>query len=270
MKCAQWIRAGCSNNRFVLVGALVMLMASVACSQKSRSAGIAQRPAHASDSWPAEAPVPAVPQPALISIASKSSSQVKSPSSQLMTYRSRDYGVSFAYPWQYSFTSAKALADGEASLQPKSDGHNGQFTLARIEIPKGFYPDSDFETGYFTLSLNEELSEQQCQAIIAPGKDGKVQTETVNGVDFRWMQTESGGHGTGSSVRNYAAFTNGTCYQVEMGVKTRNERGMAREVSAGQVLRRLDRILQTLNIKPAMQNAAEARVDESSDPAPQP
>ena len=25
MKCAQWIRAGCSNNRFVLVGALVML-----------------------------------------------------------------------------------------------------------------------------------------------------------------------------------------------------------------------------------------------------
>jgi hypothetical protein len=188
---------------------------------------------------------------------------MKPPSSQLIVYRSRDYGVSFVYPWQYSFLSAKTLANGDSSIQPKSDGHDGQFTLARVEIPSGFYPDTDFEDGYFTLSLNQNLSEKECQATLGAVKDGVLQTSTVNGLDFHWVETETGGHGEAATLRNYSGFANGTCYELEMGVKTRNERGLAREVDADQVFRRLNRILNTVKIQQATQNVAEPQLKTS-------
>ncbi len=268
MKRVQILSAGCFRKSLIVVSALAIVMVGVGCSSKSQSAVKSSRPVRASEPVVPESGVPAVEQPTLLSIASKTSSPVKGPGAQLVTYKSRDYGVSFMYPWQYSFTSAKGLGNMNGSDETK--GEKGEkFTLARVEIPKGFYPDTDFDSGYFLLSLNEDLNEQECQSTLTLPKNGKLESETINGVEFRWIQTETGGHGSASTIRSYAGFSNGTCYEVEMGVKTKNERGMSREVDAGQVLRRLERILQTVKIQPVMQNAAEARVDESNETASQ-
>lgn len=142
---------------------------------------------------------------------------------------------------------------------PKPDGHDGQFTLARVEIPKGFYPDTDFDRGYFTLSLNQDISEEECDATLG-GDSAKLQTAKINGMDFRWMETDESGRGNSAKLRNYATFANGTCYELEMGVKTKNEQGLAREVDPDQVLRRLDGMVKTVKInstaqKPAMQES---------------
>jgi len=187
----------------------------------------------------------------------------------LITYRSRDYGVSFLYPWQYAFVSAKAVATGDPSLWPKSDGHDGQFTLARIEIPRGFYSGTDYESGYFTLSLNQDLNQQECESALNPGKDGNVETDTLNGAEFRWIETDSGGRGHAAKLRQYVSFANGTCYELEMGVKTRNDDGLAREVDPDQVLRRLDTIVRTVKILPETENPAAGEVESSTaTPAP--
>ncbi len=257
MKFAQMFSAGRARKTTggVLIATLAVVMSTVACSNQSKSAVMSPRPVRSNEAATPQTSVHAVAQPALLSIADKSS-PVKPVAPQLVVYRSRDYGVSFLYPWQYAFTSAKKLAEADESEPSKSNGHGGQFTLARIEIPKGYYPDTDFENGYFTLSLNEDISEQECQSMLNGGKDGKLETENINGVDFHWKQTESGGHGIASTVRNYTTFTNGTCYQVEIGVKTKNERGRVREVDAGQVLRRLDRVFRSLKIESVAQNVA--------------
>ena len=264
MKWGQISSAGCVRKSLIIVAALAVSIASVGCSNKSQSAATSSRPVRASEPVAPEASVPTVTQPTLVTIASKTPSPVKGQGSQLVTYKSRDYGVSFMYPWQYSFVSAKGLANFDGSDEEKSD-HGEKFTLARVEIPKGFYPDTDFESGYFMLSLNETLSEQECQSTLSANKDTRLESESINGVEFRWMQTERGGHGSASTIRQYAGFANGTCYEVEMGVKSKNQRGLVREVDAGQVLRRLERILQTVKIQPAMQNAAEARVERSNE-----
>ncbi len=172
---------------------------------------------------------------------------VKQPASKLLRYKSRDYSVSFEYPWQYSFVNARKIAENEA-LQPKPDGDDGQITLARIDVPKGFYPDTDFESGYFALGLNPELDEHGCKAALDADKHGGVQKSTINGTDFFWVESEQGGKGSTSKVRNYVAFANDACYEVELGVKTRNEEGLATEVNAEHVMRRLDGILQTVTI----------------------
>lgn len=184
-----------------------------------------------------------------------------------ITYRSRDYGVSFTYPWQYSFLSARALSlMGDESREPRSDGHESQFTLARIEVPKSFYPATNFDSGYFTLSLDPEIGQQECTAAFVPAKDADVKTESINGVDFRWTESESGGHGESSRVRNYMAFANGTCYEIELGVITKNDRGLAANVNSDHVFNRLETILHTVKITAAQKPVTEEAQSESANP----
>ncbi len=264
---AMPIRKG---RALILLGTLVAVLTTMGCSGNSKPAA-KKSPTGDARLRPASVAVaaPAVAQPAPIAVADKTSSAMKPSPSKLIAYRSRDWGVSFLYPWQYAFISAKAIATGDGSLRPNSDGRDSQFTLARIEIPKGFYPDTDFESGYFTLSLNQDLNEQECQATLAPVENGKVETDTINGVEFRWMETDSGGHGSAAKLRNYVAFVNGTCYELELGVKTSNADGTARELDPDHVLQRLDVILRTVKILPAMKEAAAAEKETPAvTPAP--
>jgi hypothetical protein len=252
----------------ILLGTLAVT--TVACSAKSKPA------VSSSSSMPASASlrpavlqtgVPVVEQPVPVAVSKKTSA--KPSAAKSIVYRSRDYGVSFVYPWQYSFVSAKAVANGDDSLRPKSDGHEGRITLARVEIPRGFYSDTDYESGYFMLSLNQDLNQQECESVLNPGNDAKLESDTINGVEFRWVETDSGGRGQAAKLRQYVTFTNGTCYELELGVKTSNDGGLAREVNPDQVLRRLDGILRTVKIQPSTEKPA-AAVAESpkAEPAP--
>ena len=184
-----------------------------------------------------------------------SSAKTKTPSAekQPITYKSRDYGVSFVYPWQYAFVNARTIAQSSAnaSLRPKSDGHNGQITLARIDIPRGYYDGTDFESGYFTLSLDPAIaSESECEATFHVLEGGKIETDSVNGAGFHWIDVETEGGGQATKLRRYVSYTNGACYEVEMAVNTRNQNGLAREVNHDRVMLRLDAILRTLQIAP--------------------
>jgi hypothetical protein len=169
---------------------------------------------------------------------------------KLLTYKSRDYGVSFQYPWQYGFVSAKAIANDE-SLRPVADGRESQLTLVRVEVPKGFYPDTNLDNAYFSVSLNQELSAQECETVLVPAKEGDVKIDTINGTEFRWMESDNGGRGQALKLRQYVTFVGGTCYELELGVKTSNQDGLAREVDADQVMRRLDGILTSVKIQPS-------------------
>ena len=257
---------GGNDRALILIGVVAALAATFACpSNGSKRVENPSKPITSATVRPAALQTiePAVAQPAPTPAAKKTSSSKPIPATKVMTYKSRDYGVSFDYPWQYEFASGRSLAkDSE-----KSDGDEGEFTLARVEIPKGYYPDTDFDSGYLALSLNQNVDEQGCQAQVTPAKDGKVETDTINGVEFRWVETDEGGHGSSARVRNYAAFTGGACYQVEMGVKTRNDRGMAREVNVDSVMSRLDGVLKTVEIAPALRDA-DASKGETSSPAP--
>jgi hypothetical protein len=250
-----------NRRAVILLGTLAALVATLACSSKPGKQAVSSPVSQSASLKPVtlSTVVPVVSQPASESVRVKRVDPVKGGD-----FRSRDYGVSFHYPWQYAFLNARAVANGEAALRPKSDGHDGQFTLARVEIPQGFYPDTDFESGYFTLSLNENLSDQECQQTLSPAKDAKLDTVSIQGQDFHWIETSSSGHGQTSTVRNYVAFENGTCYEVEMGVKTANQNGMARELDPEMVMSRLDSILQTVKIVPATEQPAPAVVENSA------
>ncbi len=234
----------------ILFGALA-LATTVACSDGRKTAkASSKRPAEAAQSAISQRPlVPAAPHLEAVAAKSVEKKAVERPKSELMTFKSRDYGVSFQYPWQYAYLNAKTVATGDDSLKPKTDGSDAQFTLARVEVPKGFYPDTNFDSAYFMLSLNQDLGEDECYATLGQDKD-KLQATKINGMDFRWVESNSGGHGSSSKIRNYVAFADGNCYELEAGLKTQNEKGLSREVNPDQVMSRLDGILNSVSIVP--------------------
>src|SRR5689334_16635396 len=125
-------------SNILLLGTVVAAMTTVACSHNSKPSAKAAEPVKAS-LRPAslESVAPPSAERAVSADINKTTETVKQPQSKLVTYKSRDYGVSFNYPRPYAYWSAKAIANGDESLKPKADGHDGQFTMARIEIPKG-------------------------------------------------------------------------------------------------------------------------------------
>jgi len=251
-----------------LLTALAIMATTVACSKNSSTTVNSSMPASASLRADARQPGTNGVAPAAVAAAANAptptSSVDKPAGSKLITYKSRDYGISFLYPRQYAFLSARTIAQGDASLRPKSDGHDGQITLARVEIPKGFYDGTDYESGYFTLSLDQGMNQQECQASLVVPEGGKLSADTINGVEFQWIETEGGGHGHAAKQRQYVTFKNSTCYEVEMGVNTRNEDGLAREVDPDKVLRRLDGILRTVKVLPE-KTPATAKPEGSTD-----
>ena len=254
-----------NRRAVILLGTLAALVATFACSSKGSKQAMSSSVSSTATVKPValSTVVPVVSEPSSPVVKPKRPDPVKSGN-----FLSRDYGVSFHYPWQYAFLNARTVANGDPSLKAKSDGHDGQFTLARVEIPQGFYPDTDFESGYFTLSLNENLNEQECLQTLSPAKDVKLDTVSIQGEDFHWIETSGAGHGQASVVRNYVSFENGTCYEVEMGVKTANKDGMARELNPELVMSRLDSILQTVKIVPATEQAPAAVVESSAPASP--
>src|SRR6266567_354172 len=166
-------------RQLILTTALAVAVATVGCAKQSEQKVEAAHPAQAAVkqvSAPATTPVV---QPSEVKTVAKTA--IKQPASKLLRYKSRNYGVSFEYPWQYQFVSAKTVSNNE-SLQPKADGFDGQITLARIDLPKGFYPDTDFDSGYFTLGLNPDVEEKDCKASLAPSTD-KTQVAKINDVE---------------------------------------------------------------------------------------
>jgi hypothetical protein len=233
----------------ILIGSLTALVTSIGCSKKkSELVTVVKQPQPITLSVRPEAPkmvafTASNPSPQLKMVADKSTDKAKSKD---VVFKSRDYGVEFQYPWQYTRVGAKAIA-ADYSLQPQSDGLASQISLVRIDVPKGFYADTDFDNGYFIVSLNPELKEPQCEASLNWGREDKPQMLKINGVDFQWTEFESGGHGEAAKVRNYVTYVNNTCYEIETGVKTKND-GKTREVNPDQVLKRLEPILMSVKI----------------------
>lgn len=251
------------SRLLILIGTLTTLVTTVACSSKPKPTVVTKvQPASFVIRPEAPKSVAFTAETTPTKVVEKAATPVK-PQSKYVSFKSRDYGVSFEYPWQYTRLGAKAIAD-DYSLQPQSDGLASQLTLVRVEVPKGFYPGTDFDSGYFMLSLNPDLKQDECESTLKVAKGNNPQKVNINGVEYKWMETNSGGHGESAKVRDYVAFVNDTCYELETGVKTKND-GLSREVDPDQVLKRLDPILVSVKIDSGSQFPAKQQLQSSKE-----
>ena len=195
-------------------------------------------------------PAPALPSASSEQPAAKAPKKKKAP---IVAYANRTYGVSFQYPRKYTLKTGETVQakTDDLSIAPMQFVEPGGVTVAAVEIPQGFFPNTNFDSAYFNVSVNRSVKEEQCGQFAsskdAPGAVplGKV---LINGATFDEMRGE--GEGNASDTTYYHLFENGRCYEIALGMNTVESDGQkVKDVNQTAVFGKLERILSTLKVQ---------------------
>jgi hypothetical protein len=188
-------------------------------------------------------------------------------SSVFALYHNPTYGVSFRFPRNYAIeeqlepedSSPDAASPDNSSLvrkqQELADAQPGSTPVVSVVIPGDAYPNTTFSEGFLQLAINPGLSQPACRALAAPS-DGHTRTgETiVDGIPFYWREHDSADSGTARTLRDYAGYSNGACYEFFLEVASTanaaNDAPSSRP-DVMKVLRPLEKIVSSLQIRPA-------------------
>jgi len=239
-----------------LVG--VISLETSACSKNTKAVAVSQ-PAQPA----AIAPQPAPPAPA--PVASVKPVKKHPRQSTASTYKNPAYGLSLVYSKNYSLKK-----DDEASLEWTGLGpvqmnfvEPGGGTLAAIELPKDSYPDTDFASGFFNVSVNPKMTAEQCSQFAFPETTGNAAATPVKvklgSSEFSEIESSAGDQNNQADAKYFHAFQNGACYEFALGIQTtRDADADIPQVDRQQVFNRLKRILTTVKIEPIDAPATDA------------
>jgi hypothetical protein len=96
----------------------------------------------------------------------------------IVNYADKTYGVTFEYPRRYAIETGNAatelLAENPIAMnfvQP------GGVALAAVELPETSYANTDFSSAFFNVSVNKNLTADQCTEFAVPQPKQVPQTE---------------------------------------------------------------------------------------------
>jgi hypothetical protein len=198
-----------------------------------------------------------------------------------LTYIDSDSGISFSYPRKSMLeTGEKAQQDSFAHEQlPMSFVQPGGATLAVLELPSSSHQETDSRSSIFMVSVNKNLSAEQCDQFAGAGDSQKeeqksseianksipepVLKRSLRGAEYSELdkQTDQG------AVKYYHRFVPGSsvsksptgdnaCYEFGMTAKAEprqeNEKAsLEPKADHKDVFSKLEKILVSVDIKPS-------------------
>jgi len=267
------------NNTSTLVFAALLIACSLAVgcsSEKPKTESSTNQTAMSQPIPPTVTPATDPATPAVQAAAKPVHKKVARKVPPTVTYADKTSGISFQYPRKYALetgTAANELVSSDPLLmdfvQP------GGVALAAVALPESAYPNSDLASAFFGVSVNKELTAEQCgefsEARTTESADATAPTETATSAatqpsklqssklmigDLELQSSESlASQGTREvASKYYHVFENGACYEFALKVATlgtENEGG-ATHVDREKVFQRLEKILATVKIETAV------------------
>jgi hypothetical protein len=175
----------------------------------------------------------------------------------VVTYKDKTNGISFQYPRNYALkTGDKAKSDWAGmGPVPMNFVQPGGVSLAAVEVPQGFFPETNFTSAIFNVSVNRGVSAQECEQFASPenGRPGPVPPAKVNigGVEFNQAEEFAADESKRAEAKYYHVFEGGTCYEFALGLAT-DESGKddgIKPVSHKAVFGKLEKILSTVKVE---------------------
>ena len=221
----------------------VVLLLAIACSKKS------------------DKPVSRISAPSVPAVGSPASSTgvaapvvakkvVKKARPANATYVNATYGVSFSYPRKYSLQAGnkKSSMPVEASfLKP------GAIQVATVDMPDDQYPDTDFSSALLNVSVNPNLTANECGQFIPNSKDAeaaKAASAKLGANEFAELEQMNGEINSQSDLKYFHLFKNGACYEFALDVVTsRKADEELAQADRGKIFQQLEKILATARIK---------------------
>ena len=239
------------------------------CSKSKPTAVSNPAPAMTQPAAPAVTPA-LTPSPAAAKVAKKSPRQHK-----LATYKSKDYGLSFRYPVHYGMTEGEATdpAQTETASAAMNFVQPGGVTLSTVELPEKLYPNTDFTSAFFTVSVNPKMTADECGQFAFPEKSeldnmsSGPSTVNIAGTDYTEMDDLVSDGSSQANARYYHLYQNSVCYEFALGLQTTADdtNKDLKAVNRDKVFDKLQWMLTTVKIKPVTMTPV---VAASSTPAP--
>src|SRR5215470_2530171 len=177
--------------------------------------------------------------------------------SPVITYKDKTSGISFQYPRNYALkTGDKAKSDwARMGPVPMNFVQNGGVSVAAVEVPRGFFPETNFVSAIFNVSVNRNLSASDCEQFGSPGNEqaGRVPPTKVNigGVEYNQTEAMADDESKQAEAKYYHLFEGGTCYEFALGLATdgSGEEDGVKPVSHKAVFGKLEKILTSVKIQ---------------------
>jgi hypothetical protein len=215
-------------------------------------------PAVSTDLLPAAS---SVPEPA-----KKASKRVARKRPSTVTYSDKTYGVSFQYPRKYALETGDAANELIASgLVPMDFTRPGGTVLAAVSLPSTSFPGTDFESGLFNVSVNKNVSAEDCGKFSVPQPDPKTPADSgtqasaassklmLGELELQSAEAVAAEGSKESDAKYFHLFQNGACFEFALRVGTigGGTETATKHVDHDKVFSRLEKIRATLKITPA-------------------
>lgn len=231
----------------------VMLLGTNGCSKSEKIAAVAP-PAQSSPA-PSVAPAPA---PVVVAQSKPAKKKKHAKPHALATYSDPTYGVSFRYPNTYILKTGDEPQKDLAGLGPAEMNfvQPGGTTLAAVELPKNAFPGANVSSAFFTVSVNQNLSEGECTQFSSSDSSGPADDLSPEGTvkvgSLEFNQTEETLKDFDSKY--YHVFENGTCYEFGLGLgnAVNGDKRQLTEAEYEKVFDKLEKIFDTVKIEPGV------------------
>ena len=149
------------------------------------------------------------------------------------TERNREYGIEFSYPDDFALTPV--TESGQFLGNFVTD--QGVVPVARLSIPGGVYPNSNFGGGSFTISVNTEIGNGASCRQFGFSDPRFASSHAFHGIQYAEMVRTSGAAGTIYSNYQFHTLQNGLCYEIAFEFSEANPGNIERRI---RVLRDID------------------------------
>src|SRR3984893_8815820 len=206
-------------------------------------------------------PASSVPAPA-----KKAPKKVARKRPSTVTYSDKTYGVSFQYPRKYALETGDAANELIASgLVPMDFTQPGGTALAAVSLPATSFPGTDFESGLFNVSVNKNISAEDCGKFSVPAPDPNAPADSgtqanpaspklmLGELELQSREAVAAEGSKESDAKYFHVFQNGACYEfaLKVGTIASGTETATKHIDHDKVFSRLEKILATLKITPA-------------------
>ena len=168
---------GTRTSALVFGAILIICSVTVGCSSDKDK----PKPVSSNNQIPvtqSPSPVQPMPAPVVQATTTPAPKKVVHKKPATVNYADKTYGVTFEYPRRYAIETGNAatelLAENPIAMnfvQP------GGVALAAVELPETSYANTDFSSAFFNVSVNKNLTADQCTEFAVPQPKQVAQTE---------------------------------------------------------------------------------------------
>jgi len=245
---------------------LGLLLAVCACSKESAKPALVG----VSSSTPASiAPTGSVAEAATSTAAAgpESAKKMAKKRPRNVTYRDADSGVSFLYPRKFALATGD---EGQPQLAavgdvPMNFVEPGGVAVATVSVPGSLYRGTDFESAFFNVNVNRNISEDECGHFAfvdtrdADGEAADAERVKVGSIEMEMTSAFAANIMRQAETQYYHAYENRACYEYVLGLGTEGfaTEGGIRHVDRDEVFARLEKILATVKVEPVAEHVAD-------------